>query len=338
MTKHPVEYIWLGGNNEFRSKIRVLEVYPGSQLSLNTVPEWNYDGSSTAQADGDSSEIVLRPCALFGDRFVLCETFTPDGNPLPNNHRPSAKQIFERYSDEKPWYGIEQEYFIIDPKTKLPLGYSDILKDGRSQGDFYCSVGASKALGRYIAVKHMDECIKNDINISGINAEVAPAQWEFQVGPCEGIASGDHLLMARFLLERVAEECGYDICWDPKPLKGEWNGSGCHTNFSTKAMREGHLNRRGFDYIREAVEKLEERHEEHMKVYGEGNRERMSGNYETAKYDEFSWGIGNRGASVRIGNDTYRNGRGYFEDRRPASNMNPYQVTSMLLDTTMWNN
>lgn len=343
-----VEYIWLGGNNEFRSKIRILELYDEGRSAkevLEQIPEWNYDGSSTEQATGDKSEVVLRPCACFkypliGGVFfklkyvVLCETYTPEGEPLPNNHRPWAKAIFDKYPEQKPWYGIEQEYFLMDTDSGLPLGFpssNDVV-----QGQYYCSVGAKNAFGRATALKHLTISLDGELNLSGINAEVAPGQWEFQVGPCEGIDAGDQLLVARYFLEMVAEMDGLAVCWEPKPVKGV-NGSGCHTNFSTLNMRnkKDADGKTGLQYIEEAVEKLGSKHLDHIEVYGDGNKERMSGEYETSRWDEFSSGVGNRGCSVRIGNDTKRNECGYFEDRRPSSNMNPYLVTAKLLETVM---
>ena len=343
-----VEYVWLGGASEFRSKVRVLHK---RVTHLDDVPMWNYDGSSTGQATGDKSEITLKPCKLFNkgtfsNQYVLCETLDQEGNPLPNNHRRWANNIFERYKKEQPWYGIEQEYFIMERLTGgkwrplgLPWGADEV------QGQYYCSVGAQNAFGRKIAQKHLDMCLSYNMTISGMNAEVAPGQWEYQVGPCVGIESGDELLMSRYFLELVAEQEGYSICWDPKPVKGDWNGSGCHTNFSTAIMRcdirtvtddrESGKDKTGLDYINEAIAKLCKKHDEHMNVYGENNDERMTGDHETASFDTFSCGIGNRGCSVRIGNDTLRDECGYFEDRRPASNMNPYLVTGKLLETVM---
>jgi len=329
-----VEYVWIGGNNELRSKTKVVNdvVDHVDKLSL-----WNYDGSSTAQSSGEDSEIIMKPVALFNDPFrgnhhklVLCDTYTPDDKPLSNNHRQQAKAIFDLDTQQEPWFGLEQEYFLVDPKTGLPLGFSEEKK----QGQFYCSVGAENAFGRAIAEEHLHACIYAGVRLSGINAEVAPGQWEFQVGPCVGIEEGDHLWMARYILQRVAERHGVSVNIEPKPLKGEWNGSGCHVNYSTKSMREGVSGKSGLDFINEAIEKLSHKHAEHMSVYGSGNEERMTGVHETASFDRFSHGIANRGASVRIGNTNYKNGRGYFEDRRPSSNCDPYLVTSMMFRTT----
>lgn len=334
------EYVWLGGKNEFRSKVRVLEL-EGLDVGISKIPVWNYDGSSTDQADGNDSEVMIHPKRTFVNPFyksksllVLCDTFRPDGTPLSNNHRPSAVKIFNQCLDEEPWYGIEQEYFLIDRNTQKPLGFP---REGNPnpQGQYYCSVGADNTFGRNVADEHLEYCVKAGITISGINAEVAPGQWEYQIGPCQGINSGDEVMMSRYMLEKVAEKHNLVVCWEPKPLEGDWNGSGCHTNYSTKSMREGTDKKTGLEFIEEAVERLSKKHKEHMEVYGSGNELRMTGKHETARFDVFSSGKANRGASVRIGNDVYKNGKGYFEDRRPSSNMNPYLVTSKIFETTV---
>lgn len=332
-----VEYVWIGGNNELRSKTKVLNK---DINEVNDLPIWNFDGSSTQQADGKDSEVIIKPRALFNDPFrmrnhklVLCDTYTPNDEPLLNNHRVWANELFEQKLDEEPWFGLEQEYFLMDSKTNLPLGFGE----DKTQGQFYCSAGADNAFGRNVAEKHLYACIHAGIKISGINAEVAPGQWEFQIGPCVGIEEGDHLWMARYLLQRVAEQHGVIVNLEPKPVKGDWNGSGCHTNYSTKNMRNGKDNKTGLHYIHDAIEKLSMKHDEHMKVYGTGNDERMTGEHETASFDKFSHGIANRGASVRIGNDNYKNQKGYFEDRRPSSNCDPYLVTGIIFETTCLN-
>jgi glutamine synthetase len=330
-----IEYVWIGGNNELRSKTKVVDykVTDGKD-NLHNIPEWNYDGSSTEQAIGKHSEIILKPKASFKDPFrpdgnnllVLCDTYDPLGEPLPSNTRYNANKIFQEKLNEEPWFGLEQEYFIIDSDLqidKLP-----------PQGQYYCSVGAQNAFNRHIAEQHLQYCLKAGIHIAGINAEVAPGQWEFQIGICEGIEAGDHLWMARYILERIGELHHLIIDFSPKPLKGDWNGSGCHTNYSTNAMR----NENGFCIINEAILELGEKHKEHMEVYGSGNEQRMTGKHETAAYDKFSFGVGNRGASVRIGNLTVDEKQGYFEDRRPSSNCDPYLVTSIIFQTTCLTN
>jgi len=335
-----LEYVWIDGFNNLRSKTKV---FSNEISNVKDIPVWNYDGSSTGQAVGTASEIMLIPRAFYRDPFrgdphkiVLCETQKPDGTYLDNSHRHWANEIFNKNLDEKPWFGLEQEYFLIDNKTGKPLGFNE---NGK-QGQYYCSAGAENAFGREIIDEHLEMCLFAGINISGVNAEVAPGQWEFQVGPCVGIEQGDQLWIARYLLIRVAEKHNISIDFAPKPLKGDWNGSGCHANYSTESMREGHLMKsgvfkKGIEFINDAVDKLSHKHSEHMEMYGADNRERMSGLHETASYDKFTIGVGNRGCSVRIGNDAIKEGKGYFEDRRPGSNCDPYLVTGMLFKTTV---
>ena len=360
------EYIWLDSNNNFRSKARTLEIdnlgnflndeyskdnnlnYTKDGIRLtggSYIPNWNYDGSSTGQAEGNDSEVIIIPRAVYkcpfrGNFFscniiVLCDTYKPDGTPLSNNYRPQAKEIFDEYIYEKPWYGLEQEYFIINPKTNLPIGFNGYSNDVNSneytspQGRYYCSVGTNNAIGRDLANLHYEYCLKMNLKVSGINAEVAPGQWEFQIGPVEGIEAADQLLVARYVLIRLAEKYDLSISFHPKPLLGDWNGSGCHTNFSTQSMRDEN----GLEVIQNAIVKLSKRHKSHMDVYGNDNNLRMSGEHETSKYDEFSFGVANRGSSIRIPNDTQKNKKGYFEDRRPSANCNPYLVCSKILET-----
>ena len=343
------EYIWIDADNSLRGKTKVFE-NNGLLSSVDKLPKWNYDGSSTRQASGNDSEIILKPCAMFKDPtrenitsrlgcktqniIVLCETYQPDGSPLTDNNRYWANYIFNKAPQQEPWYGLEQEYFLINPSTQKPIGFPlDALPN--AQGQYYCSVGCENAFGRRIAEEHMLACITAGIKISGINAEVAPGQWEFQIGPCEGIQAGDHLWVARYLLCKIAEKHNLSVDFSPKPVKGDWNGSGCHTNFSTKNMRVSTANNNGLHYIYKAINNLSNKHKQHMAIYGSGNEERMTGAHETASYDTFSYGIANRGASIRIGNETIANNAGYFEDRRPSSNCDPYLVTAKIFETVM---
>ncbi|EOY03038.1 Glutamine synthase clone R1, 1,ATGLN1,1 isoform 2, partial [Theobroma cacao] len=278
------------------------------------LPKWNYDGSSTGQAPGEDSEVILYPQAIFKDPFrrgnnilVMCDAYTPAGEPIPTNKRCAAAKIF-RHPDvvaEEPWYGIEQEYTLLQKDVKWPIGWPLGGYPG-PQGPYYCGVGVDKAFGRDIVDSHYKACLYAGINISGINGEVMPGQWEFQVGPAVGISAGDELWIARYILERITEIAGVVLSFDPKPIQGDWNGAGAHTNYSTKSMR-----------------------------YGEGNERRLTGRHETADINTFLWGVANRGASIRVGRDTEKEGKGYFEDRRPASNMDPYVVTSMIAETTI---
>ncbi|KAF8107347.1 hypothetical protein N665_0123s0038 [Sinapis alba] len=331
------EYIWIGGSGiDLRSKSRTLEkpVEDPSEL-----PKWNYDGSSTGQAPGEDSEVILYPQAIFRDPFrggnnilVICDTYTPAGEPIPTNKRARAAEIFsnKKVNGEIPWFGIEQEYTLLQPNVNWPLGWPVGAYPG-PQGPYYCGVGAEKSWGRDISDAHYKACLYAGINISGTNGEVMPGQWEFQVGPSVGIEAGDHVWCARYLLERITEQAGVVLTLDPKPIEGDWNGAGCHTNYSTKSMREDG----GFEVIKKAILNLSLRHMEHISAYGEGNERRLTGKHETASIDQFSWGVANRGCSIRVGRDTEKKGKGYLEDRRPASNMDPYIVTSLLAETTL---
>jgi glutamine synthetase len=328
------EYVWIDGTmKNLRSKSRTLSSVPSEPKDL---PIWNFDGSSTGQADGHDSEVLLRPVRIYKDPFrsendilVLCECLDPNFQPIPSNTYSEAKQIFEQALDEKPWYGLEQEYTLYELDQVTPLGWP---KNGypEPQGKYYCGAGADRMFGRQVAEDHYEACLQAGIKVSGINAEVMPGQWEYQVGPCEGIEAGDHLWMSRYIMNRICEKHQVICNFEPKPMKGDWNGAGCHTNYSTEAMR----NDGGYKVILNAIEKLAERHAEHINAYGEGNEERLTGKHETASFDKFSWGVANRGASVRVGRETEREGKGYLEDRRPASNCDPYVVTSLIFRTT----
>ncbi|KAH0615525.1 hypothetical protein JD844_004897 [Phrynosoma platyrhinos] len=182
--------------------------------------------------------------------------------------------------------------FCLDP-NKLVL--CEVLKYNRKKaGPYYCGVGANKVYGRDIVEAHYKACIYAGVEICGTNAEVMPSQWEFQIGPCEGIEMGDHLWMARYILHRVCEDFG-----------------------------------------------LSKRHQYHIRMYdprgGQDNSRRLTGHHETSSINEFSAGIANRGASIRIPRQVGQDGFGYFEDRRPSANCDPYAVTEAIVRTILLN-
>jgi len=332
------EYVWLGGavtsgGVDIRCKTMTLDKVPKGVEDLRI---WNYDGSSTGQAPGENSEVLLKPVRIYPDPFrrgeniiVLCETLEPVNNsPLPTNTRAAAKAAFDKAPELVPWFGIEQEYTLIKRDAIKPLGFPEVGYPG-PQGPYYCGAGFDSAIGRPVADAHYKACLYSGVTISGINAEVMPGQWEYQIGPCTGIESGDHMWMSRYLMLRICEQLGVNVTFDPKPQSGDWNGAGCHTNFSTLPMREP----KGYAKIIEAIEKLGKKHDEHIRVYGEGNDRRLTGAHETARIDQFSYGVANRGASIRIPREAEAKGCGYFEDRRPASNMDPYVVTAKVFQT-----
>jgi len=325
------EYIWIDSTGGVRSKTKTVKT---KVSSIDDLPEWNFDGSSTGQAPGDNSDVYLRPVAMFPDPFrlgdnilVLCETWDADGSPNKFNYRHDCARLMEANAKHHLWFGLEQEYTLLGPDG-WPYGWPKGGFPG-PQGPYYCGVGTNKVYCRDIVEAHYKACLYSGVNISGINAEVMPAQWEYQVGPCEGIDLGDQLWMSRFLLHRVAEEFGAQISFSPKPIPGDWNGAGLHTNVSSAEMRADG----GMKHIEAAMKKLEARHVEHIKVYGEGNEDRLTGRHETGSIDKFTYGVADRGASVRIPRACAKEGKGYFEDRRPASNADPYQITGIIVET-----
>ena len=329
-----LEYIWIDGKGNLRNKTKVLniEINKLEYISIETFPDWDYDGSSTEQASGDNSEVILRPVAFYKDPFrkngnnylVLCDTWLPNGEPHPSNYIVKAVNIFNNDKELEPMFGIEQEFFLS--VNDLPIGMKTKTK---SQADYYCGIGADNIFGRQCIEEAFSNCEYSGIHLTGLNAEVAPSQWEFQV--CHyGIDACDEIYITRYIINRTAEAYGYNLDIRAKPIKGDWNGSGCHTNFSTKPMREEN----GITYINQAIDNLSKNHSLHIKWYGEHNDERLTGKHETAGYTEFTSGVANRGASIRIPRAVEKNKKGYFEDRRPSSAMNPYIVTSLLFATS----
>jgi len=335
------EYVWVDAKGECRSKTRTLPV--ARTEAVDKLPRWNFDGSSTDQAPGDDSEVILRPCRIFKDPFrpradgldnilVMCDTYTPAGEAIPTNTRAIAAKAFEGKEDEEVWFGLEQEFTLFNLDQRTPLGWPKNGVPNRAQGPYYCSAGPENSFGRAVTDAMYRCCLYAGLEISGTNGEVMPGQQEYQIGPCVGIDAGDQLFMSRYILQRVCEEFQVYCTLHPKPIvEGDWNGAGMHTNVSTKSMREAG----GLDIIKQAIYKLGAKHQEHIAIYGEGNELRLTGKFETASIDEFSFGVANRGASVRIGRDTEADGCGYFEDRRPSSNADPYLVTGKIMATIM---
>jgi len=326
---YKAEYIWIDGTEptaKLRSKTKILA--DGAEPGV-----WGFDGSSTNQAEGHSSDRVLKPVATYPDPIrgganllVLCEVFNIDDTPHSSNTRALLRPVAEQFAGQESLFGIEQEYTFF--QGSRPLGFPEAGYPA-PQGGYYCGVGADEIFGREIVEKHLDNCLAAGLGISGINAEVMPGQWEFQVGPLSPLEVADQLWVARWLLYRTAEEFGVSATLDPKPAKGDWNGAGAHTNFSTKAMREG------YDAIIEACEALgrDGKPMEHIKQYGSGVEARLTGAHETAPWSEYSYGVSDRGASVRIPWQVEVEKKGYIEDRRPNANVDPYVVTRLIVGT-----
>ncbi len=327
------EYIFIDGSEptrEVRSKTKIL-------ADGESPPVWGFDGSSTNQATGNKSDVVLKPVFTCNDPMrggsdilVLCETLNPeDLSPHVSNTRAAAVEALDRYKAQEPWFGLEQEYTLLDPVSGWPAGFPQGGFPG-PQGPYYCGVGAVKIHGRELIEAHTTACMDAGLAISGTNAEVMPGQWEFQIGPLDTVAVADQMWMARYLLFRLAEGFEVEVSIEPKPMKGDWNGAGMHTNFSTRAMREG-----PYDLITAACEALgaDGKTSEHLAGYGTGIEERLTGEHETQRFDQFSYGVSDRGASVRIPWQVSKDGKGYIEDRRPNANADPYVVTTLFTST-----
>ncbi len=331
------EYIWVDGTEptrKLRSKTKILSG-PAPVKDVKQLPEWGFDGSSTNQAEGHASDCIIRPVFCCPDPIrggdhilVMTEVFSADGKPHPTNTRAALRAVAEKHAAQEPMFGMEQEYTLLG-KDGRPLGFPEGGYPA-PQGPYYCSVGAAEAFGRPIVEKHMDACLAAGLKFAGINAEVMPGQWEYQIGVAAALEVGDHLHLARWLMSRIAEDFGVAVSLDAKPMKGDWNGTGCHTNFSTKEMRADG----GIKAILAACEKFRPRAELHVKNYGSGIEDRLTGKHETASYKEFSFGTGNRGASIRIPLHVDQQGKGYLEDRRPCANCDPYIVARLIIETT----
>ena len=331
-----LEYIWLDGylpESNLRSKTKIWDFSPTtdqySPLRENgpcpeELPTWSFDGSSTRQAEGNFSDCLLHPVRVIADPqrkqafLVLCEVLNADGTPHISNHRHILN------NEDQFWFGFEQEYTLI--KDGKPLGFP---QDGNPepQGLYYCAVGMRNVNGRNLAEEHLNTCLSAGLEITGINAEVLLGQWEYQILGKGCKRASDDLWLTRYLLQRTCEKYDVHVEFHPKPVLGDWNGSGLHTNFSNTRMREIG----GKEYFTEICENLKTKHVEFIKNYGSSNELRLTGDYETADINTFSYGVSDRGASIRIPlgvvNDSWR---GYLEDRRPASNGDPYKITKLL--------
>ncbi len=321
------EYIWIDGaepTQQLRSKTKVL-------ADGEEPPIWGFDGSSTNQAVGSDSDCVLRPVSIFPDplrggnnTLVMCDVLNTDMTPHASNTRAPLAEVAEKFSAHDTWFGIEQEYTFF--QGAKPLGWPDTGFPA-PQFDYYCGVGADEIAGRDIVEAHTEACIEAGIAIAGTNAEVMLGQWEFQIGPVGPLEASDQLWVARWLLYRIAEDFEVTATLDPKPVSGDWNGAGAHTNFSTAEMRASYA------AVEASVLALEAAHDDHIHHYGAGVDQRLTGLHETAPWDKFTWGVSDRGASVRIPWQVARDQKGYVEDRRPNANMDPYVVTRLITNT-----
>jgi len=331
MAKSKLEYIWLDGykpTQSLRSKTKIEDNFSGK---LEDCGMWSFDGSSTEQAPGGSSDCLLKPVFILPDPqrkngyLVMCEVLNSDGTPHESNGRAMIDD-----DDNDFWFGFEQEYFLWDTTYQKPVGFPSGGFPG-PQGPYYCSVGAQNAFRRDIVEEHMDACLEAGINFEGINAEVAAGQWEFQIFSKGAKQAGDEIWIARYLLERIGEKYGVSVNYHCKPLGAlDWNGSGMHANFSNTALRTS-----GKKEVFEAIcESFRPYVKEHIDVYGADNHLRLTGKHETASIHDFKWGVSDRGASIRIPIQAVQKGwKGWLEDRRPNSAADPYKVAARIIKT-----
>ncbi len=330
---YQAEYIWIDGTAPtplLRSKTKILAD------DVTTPPGWGFDGSSTNQASGDASDCALNPVFTCPDPIrggdnilVLCEVLlATTGKPHPTNTRAACAKAAKKFADQEMIFGIEQEYTMMRPDGR-PLGFPASGGFPEPQGPYYCGVGTGRVIGRDIVEEHTQACMDAGLMIEGTNAEVMPGQWEYQIGAADAMTVGDHMQIARWLLHRIAEDYDVVISLAAKPQKGDWNGAGAHTNFSTKAMR----NDKDMKAITAACNAIGKKVMEHVTNYGHDIESRLTGKHETAPWNKFSFGVSDRGASIRIPFQVEKTGQGYAEDRRPNANMDPYTVCRLLLET-----
>ena len=326
-----LDYIWFDGDEpvqNIRTKAQIVES-DGFSGDVADVPVWGFDGSSTKQAEGHDSDCALQPVRLYehplhDDAYiVLCEVMHEDGTPHPTNTRARLTDDADEF-----WFGFEQEYVLMTTDDR-PIGFP---KGGypEPQGPYYCAVGAHNIAGRRVIEEHWQACRDAGVGVTGINSEVMLGQWEYQCFGKGAKRACDDLVVSRFLMMLIAER--YDMVFniDPRPIRGDWNGSGMHANFSYDYLRDVG----GRAYIEALCERFAPFHAAHIAVYGAGNERRLTGAHETASIDRFTFGPSDRAASIRIPIYTRsRDWKGYLEDRRPASDGDPYLITARIIET-----
>ena len=341
------EYLWIDGGQptaSIRSKTRVIyksevpvstEINDVTKINMDWFPEWGADGSSTMQADGDDSDIILKPVSAVRDPFrpggylVMTEVFAGNsGEAHTSNSRADLRSVLNQgAASVDSLFGFEQEYTFLTQNGR-PLGFPD---QGypEPQGPYYCGVGTTKIAGRNVYETFLQACLEAGVHISGVNWEVMPGQAEVQVGAVGPLVGSDHIWFARWILERTGEKFDVQVSFDPKPASGDWNGAGMHTNFSTNKMRSPG----GLDEIHRACVAIGEKITEHLDAYGDRYEDRLTGAHETAHFSQFTYGVSDRTASIRIPRSVQEDGCGYLEDRRPNANAGPYKIAARLLRT-----
>ena len=314
------EYIWIDGTEptaEVRSKTKVL-------ADGDEPKNLGFDRSSTNQATGDNSDVVLQPvfqCGSYVGVTTSCNVRNPAHSghvPHPTNTRAGARRVWTSMGD-KSRGSVLSRIHHVGPTTGWPAGFPTGAP--APQGPTTAG-GSSKIRGRELVEQHTTWC-EAGLAISGTNAEVMPGQWEFQIGPADTVTVGDHLWMARYLLYRAGELHGLEISIEAKPERGlERSGYAYRSTNEMKATARSkklhsrwvHLGNRKNTWIWVGIE------------------DRLTGEHETQRFDQFGYGVSDRGASVRIPWQVARDGKGYLEDRRPNA-MRTYVVATLITNT-----
>ena len=344
------EYIWLDINSNFRSKTKIFSLDEGEWWQLQSYPIWNYDGSSTGDIPENkqhATECLLYPVAIYDDPFnintdtrihmlVFCKNSyiindkETGVHPLMFNKLEEMNTILEKEGYQ---FGFEQEFFLINPKTGRPFGITEPL--AITQGDYYCGVGCFNVENRAFLADCQTKLLDAGIQLTGFNYEVAPSQAEFQV--CDyGLEACYQLLILRYILKRNGELHNIHVSYSNIIYRSNnINNSGCHINISNHKMRTGDEEKYGAEYILDKINELGDKtpgsKEEFNNIFGNGNVERLTGELETSKWNHFDWGFGTRNTSIRIPIIVKKNNAGYFEDRRPGANIDPFSYLNYLL-------
>ena len=319
-----LEYIWLDSDYEFRTKTKVFPYKYDTMPVLEDIPIWNFDGSSTGQAPSDGiTEVILKPVCLTQNPFigensylVLCQTMNSYNEPIETNKCYEAMKLLKSPDVEnlEIWFGVELEFFFESIEGKDYMG---------PQGKYYCGLGQVDYNERKIMETLVKYCQKANIPISGFNQEVAPHQWEYQIGPINATWAPHGVYLSRYILDRISEMFDKRTIWHPKPYSGDYNGSGCHVNMSSQLTRDDE----GLTHIYKVLKVIEADHTNFIENYtGKNNNLRLTGAHETSDPFKFTYSEGGRGSSIRIPTQVMSDGYGYFEDRRPGSSINYYET------------
>ncbi|KAH1005778.1 glutamine synthetase 2 cytoplasmic isoform X1 [Dendroctonus ponderosae] len=336
-TKTQISYVWIDGTGlDLRMRTRTLSFTP---CNYKDCPNWSFDGSSTFFSTPEQSDNYIVPIAMYADPFrrgnnkmVLCETFSHDKKPTKTNHRQCCIEVLNKVCEQEVMFGFEQEFYLIGPQGD-PYGWP-CGSTPKSSGKNYSGIGSQRVVGREVLECIYRCCLYSGIEIYGTTAERAYGQWEVLTGPTLSIKAADDLWMARYIIQRVAEEFGLSASFKANLVK---NGvpSGLHTNMSTKCTRDDG----GLKHIQDYICKLEKNHKTDQKYYdcseGKHLKERLTGRHHTCNIEKFKSGVGDRTACIRISPAVADKKKGFFEDRRPCSCADPYNIITALVNTCL---